>query len=288
MSIIGSSTQLPVSKLTTHIEMGLVELNVSNMAVMKQFYVDLVGLEILSEEKGSLVLGFNNRPILHLEYTPELTYPPADDAGLYHTAIVFESPAALAKALKTILTHAPFLYSGSADHLVSEAFYFTDPQGNGVELYYDTDPATWEWKDGRIVMGSIALDINTYIKTHSTEDGSPVRKTGHVHLKVGDIEEAKKFYVDILGLHLTALMPSALFISDGKYHHNIGMNTWESAGAGPRVETLGLRSFEIIIKNAHEMEDLKARLNKGSIGFKEHPRGISLKDPWNNAIIISN
>lgn len=254
---------------------------------MRQFYHDLVGLEVLSETPSSLVLGFCKQPILHLIETPDLNYPPADDAGLYHTAILFESRTALAESLKRVIAAAPFLYSGSADHLVSNAFYFADPEGNGVELYFDTDPGTWEWKDGKIFMGSKYLDINEFIRTN-VKKSSSVIKPGHVHLKVGSIDEGLKFYVDRLGLHLTALMPSALFISDGMYHHHIGMNIWESAGAGKRSKTLGLRSFEIIVSNAEELSALKNRLKKASIGYKDNPNGISLQDPWDTTIIITS
>jgi catechol 2,3-dioxygenase len=200
---------------------------------------------------------------------------------------LYESRYALAEALKRVISAAPFLYSGSADHLVSNAFYFTDPEGNGVELYFDTNPGTWEWKDGRIVMGSKHLDINEFIKTNNVKKGSQIIKPGHVHLKVGDIEDARKFYVDILGLHLTALMPSALFISDGMYHHHIGMNVWESAGAGKRGTTLGLRSFEIKITEQKELAELKARLKKANVGYKDHPSGISIQDPWDTTLIVS-
>ena len=281
------SQQTKTSSSQLHISVGIVELNVKNLNVMKHFYQDLVGLQVLSDSSSSVVLGYGKVPVLHLTETPDLNYPPADDAGLYHTAILYESRYALAEALKRIISTAPFLYSGSADHLVSNAFYFSDPEGNGVELYFDTDPGTWEWKDGKIVMGSKHLDINEFIHENNVRKGSEIIKPGHVHLKVGDIEEARKFYVDVLGMHLTALMPSALFISDGMYHHHIGMNVWESAGAGKRGETLGLRSFEIKIPDLKEMTALKERLKEANIGFKEHPDGISLQDPWDTTIIVT-
>lgn len=176
-----------VSDLSAHIEMGLVELNVLNLRIMKHYYSDLAGLQVISETDSNIVLGYNERPILHLILTPNLSHPLPDDAGLYHTAILYESRAGLSKALKNILLTAAFLYSGSADHKVSEAFYFSDPEGNGVELYFDKDPSTWEWKDGQVVMGSEYIDIKEYISSNEKEKGSPAMKTGHIHLKVGNI-----------------------------------------------------------------------------------------------------
>src|SRR5690606_28037910 len=143
-------------------------------------------------------------------------------------------------------------FTGSADHLVSLAFYFDDPEGNGVELYWDRPREEWRWQDGSVAMDTLPLDPNGFIAEHrvapgdlaatgavaatgaAAAPGSAAASIGHVHLKVGNIDVARAFYVDTLGFEVTVgSWPGALFASAGGYHHHLGMNAWQSRGAGP-------------------------------------------------------
>jgi catechol 2,3-dioxygenase len=189
-STMNTLTRQQPSLLTEKLEMGVVELHVKDMTRMRRFYEELVGLMLISETDDAVTLGANPNLIIRLVSAPTLSNPPAGSAGLYHTATVFESRSTLAETLERILKVQPGLYQGSADHLVSEAFYFADPEGNGVELYFDKDPSTWQWKDGNVVMDSLYIDVNSYIKQHAVTSASP--------------------------------MPTALFVSDGQYHHHLG------------------------------------------------------------------
>ncbi|HMT15395.1 MAG TPA: VOC family protein, partial [Aestuariivirga sp.] len=87
--------------------------------------------------------------------------PPAPDAtGLYHTAILYPARADLGRALKRLLAHGVAL-EGAADHGVSEALYLRDPDGNGVELYWDKPEAEWpRTADGSLAMVTRRLDLN--------------------------------------------------------------------------------------------------------------------------------
>ena len=129
---------------------------------------------------------------------------------------------------------------------MSEAFYFTDPEGNGIELYTDRPRTQWGYVNGEIQMATRYLDPNAYLQRHLTQevlDAAPGQagRVGHVHLQVGDVATARAFYVDALGFEPTATSyPGALFASAGGYHHHIAMNVWHSAGAGPRAASLGL------------------------------------------------
>lgn len=274
------------AKLAERLEMGVVELNVSDLDEQAAFYESAVGLDVLSESKDQVTLGYEDREVIRLVLRNDLEESPVGSAGLYHTATVFESRAALAQAVKRVLEQYPELYSGTSDHVVSEAFYFTDPEGNGVELYFDKDPNGWQWRDGKVVMGSEYIDPERYIKTHESTSASEGKKMGHVHLRVGNISEAKTFYEDVVGFAETALMPTALFISDGKYHHHLGMNVWESNGAGKREETLGLKSYELFVPESKNIEALKARLNEHNVEFVEIEKGVEFNDPWNNTVIV--
>lgn len=139
---------------------------------------------------------------------------------------------------------APQSYGGSADHAVSLAFYFADPDGNGLELYTDTPREDWVWQDGQVSMGSAPLDPNEFIQTHlgrsATTTAAGGATMGHVHLRVGDLARARAFYADVLGFAVTAESDGALFHAVGGYHHHVATNTWGSAGAGEHPESLGL------------------------------------------------
>ncbi len=273
------------SILAPTLQMGVTELNVHDMRLMDTYYHELVGLEKLQSDVSSSTLGYRERTVLRLIASGE-NKAPAGSAGLYHNAIVFSSRGELARTVKKVIEKAPHTFSGTADHLVSEAFYFTDPEGNGLELYFDKDPATWQWQDGRIVMDSIYIDPLAYIQKYESLHELADKHMGHVHLKVGDIEKAGRFYIDILGFNETARLGSALFLSVGGYHHHLGMNTWESPGAGARTGSLGLKNFTLELPDEDSIKQLKDRLMQHTIQFQEIKSGIECNDPWNNRIIV--
>lgn len=273
-------------QLSDNLLVGTTELNVKDIAEMTYFYQELVGLEILQKADNSVTLGYENTAIIRLISAPDLPHPSNSSAGLYHNAILFASRTELAQTLNKILTTRPEFFAGSSDHLVSEAFYFSDPENNGLELYFDKNSDTWQWQDGKIVMGSKYIDPYNYIAEYSNLSASPSKRMGHVHLKVGDIAKAKKFYVDILGLVVTAETPGALFVSDGKYHHSLGLNVWESAGASQRTNSTGLQSFSLIVETQQNIQALHKRLQKAGITFS-HENGVtSFLDPWANKVIV--
>src|SRR4051794_40229455 len=125
--------------------MGAVTLRVAGLDAMTAYYRDAVTLSVLSASGDQVVLGRGTEPLLILTGSPDLQQAPARSAGLFHTAILFDTEADLATAVYSVATRHPGTFTGSADHLVSQAFYFTDPEGNGVELYTDRDRSTWSW-----------------------------------------------------------------------------------------------------------------------------------------------
>ena len=183
-------------------EMGAVTLAVGDLDRMLAFYQGAMGLQVLAQERGTAALGRRGRPVLILDQDGTLSHASARAAGLYHTAFLFESATELASVVYSVARAYPAQFQGSADHIVSEAFYFGDPEGNGVELYVDRPRDTWSVADGgEITMATLALDPNAYLRQHLTEQGSIAvadtpAKVGHVHLKVGDIATARDFYVD--------------------------------------------------------------------------------------------
>lgn len=274
------------SKIHSSTDVGVVTLFVKSLRNMTTFYSSTVGLDILESNENFSILGHGENAILKLQVRDDLHFPHYGEAGLYHTAIVFEKRSHLAKALKNVFEKSPHSYEGSGDHYVSQAFYFHDPEGNGLELYYDRPREEWRWEDGKIMMGVEYINADEFISEHIAHEEASKAKTGHIHLKVGDLETAKKFYVDILGFDITAEMPTALFISAGGYHHHFGLNTWESLGAKERTESLGLSSFEILVPDDSELNQVQKRLEENKISFDRNKSFITTKDPWNNIVVI--
>ncbi|MGX5697000.1 VOC family protein [Agromyces soli] len=278
--------------------MGAVTLRVADLDAMIRYYRDGVTLELLSHAGPVAVLGRGATPIVVLEHAPELRHASPRDAGLYHTAILFDTREALATALFSVASRYPGTFTGSADHLVSEAFYFTDPEGNGVELYFDRDRSTWSWVHGTVEMATIFLDPNGYLREHLTEaghasasDASAARLgdavVGHVHLSVGDVASAREFYVDRLGFETTAeLGDQALFVSAGGYHHHMAMNTWQSRGAGRRGLALGLGKVEIVVPTADDLGELGERMAHHRVATRDDGRTLAFDDPWANLVEV--
>ena len=267
--------------------MGAVTLDVADLDAMTRYYTEGVGLEIVATEPGAVTVGRGGVPSLVLRHSPALRHASTSAAGLFHTAVLFDSRAALAASVYSVATHYPTSFTGSSDHLVSVAFYFDDPEGNGVELYWDRPRAGWRWNGSSVEMATLPLDPNAFLQQHLRDDAGALgtAEVGHVHLKVGDIAAAKAFYVDVVGFETTARFgDQALFVSAGGYHHHVGMNTWQSRGAGPRTPALGLGQVAIRLPDSDALAALQARLRHGGVAVRDDGRELSFEDPWRNAV----
>ena len=282
-----------IDQLAADTAMGAVTLLVADLDAMTAYYRDAVALQVLSQTVDTVTLGRGTTPLVILRHAPELVHASPRAAGLFHTAILFESEAALAASVYSVATRAPNTFAGSSDHLVSKAFYFTDPEGNGVELYWDRDRSEWSWTHGQIEMNTLFLDPNVFLQQHLTEQNieQPIvggAVVGHVHLSVGDVTTAREFYVDRLGFEqTTAFGDSALFVSAGGYHHHMAMNTWNSAGAGRRGPSLGLGQVDILVPGTDDVGALDERMRHFGIGTRDDGQTVSFDDPWGNLIRVT-
>jgi catechol 2,3-dioxygenase len=282
--------------------MDAVTLLVENLDLQTRYYHDALALDVIENPADRLVgsgrrdvvtLGRGGTPLVVLRHTPDLPRPASGQAGLYHTAFLFDEQAGLAATLASIAAKAPNTYIGSADHLVSLAFYFTDPEGNGVELYWDRDRSGWGWTPGgQVQMDALRLDPNAFLGEHLTESGLATpgggeAAVGHVHLQVGDVPTARGFYVDALGFDETLTWNGALFVSAGGYHHHLAMNTWNSAGAGPRASSIGLGEVAIVVPTADDVAALDARLAHHGIRSRNDGATLHFDDPWLNHLKVS-
>ena len=279
--------------LPAELTMGTVMLKVGDMKVMTDYYQRALGLDIVAEQDGGLYLGRKQKPLVHLAPAPGVSVPSRGEAGLFHTALLFADQSALASTVASAAQYEPQSFTGSADHLVSEAFYFTDPEGNGIELYWDRPREAWAWEGKNVVMDSLALPPQRYLEQFLTEESvSGQRETaagvGHVHLQVGDVQSAQDFYVGTLGFEKTAgWHGQALFVSAGGYHHHMAMNVWNSRGAGPRRDTLGLGEVLIEVPAGDDVGTLADRLKTAEV--QSHHTGAELRfeDPWRNRIRVA-
>ena len=273
--------------------MGAVTLSVANLDALTAYYRDAVALTVLSESSDTVVLGRGTTPVVILKHSPALKHASPRDAGLFHTAILFDTEEALAASVYSVATRYPQTFTGSSDHLVSKAFYFTDPEGNGVELYWDRDRTEWSWVHGTVEMSTLYLDPNTFLHENLTESAieQPViggARVGHVHLQVGDVRTAREFYVNQLGFEATTEIPgSAVFVSAGGYHHHMAMNTWNSSGAGPRLPALGLAQVDITVPSLDDLGELGERMTHHGIQLRHDGQTVSFDDPWANQIRVS-
>ncbi|MEO6941926.1 MAG: VOC family protein [Terrimesophilobacter sp.] len=285
-------TTNPADILAADTAMGAVTLRVADLDRMIGFYRDGVGLDLLAQDGDSAILGRIGRPSLILKVAPELRHAGDHEAGLYHTAFLFTRKSDLAAAVKSVAHRHPSSFTGSSDHFVSNAFYFDDPEGNGVELYWDTERQLWEWDNGSVRMGTVYLDPNAFLRENLTDAGFEKPGdgdvgVGHVHLKVGDIPTAKRFYVDTLGFEITFEYGSqALFVSAGGYHHHVGMNTWQSSGAGTRTPALGLGQVSIEVPSADDLGSLRERLASAHVPVIDDGAGLAFDDPWSNLVKV--
>lgn len=289
--------------------MGAVRLRVKNMQAVYDFYTRGVGLVELGAQaahhieagqpeasKKSVLLGLGERPVVILEHDPELRQPARTEAGLFHVAVLFDTRVDLAKSLVSTFSHYRDRYAGSGDHLVSQAFYFSDPEGNGVELYWDRPRDTWQWNKGQVAMDTLYIDAASFIReqlndeeiaTAASTDLALTGHVGHIHLQVGNIAAARNFYVDTLGFEQTARLGNqALFVAAGKYHHHMAMNTWNSSGAGPRQKTLGLGKVNLVLPSADALGLAQDRLAVAGFAPVFDGQTLTVLDPWNNQLAL--
>ncbi|GAB3590371.1 Catechol-2,3-dioxygenase [Corynebacterium faecale] len=274
--------------------MDAVTLHVGDLENMSSYYAAILDMDPIEEKSRGRevhrVLGRNGVPLMRLIATPDLPGVDPRQAGLYHTAFLFETPASLAATVYRAAQDTRSSFVGSSDHLVSEAFYFTDPEGNGIELYFDRPRDAWTYTGNDVDMATIYLDPNAYLQKHMDQNilnSTSIQPAtiGHVHLQVGDLNQASNFYIDRIGFERTTSIPGALFTSAGGYHHHVAMNTWHSGGAGPRAATLGLAEVSILVPERNDLDLLVARL--GDWEHSDNGTSIIMKDPWGTPVTVS-
>ena len=231
-------SELPFAA-TTPVSVSRVGLKARDAESLAAYYRAVVGLQELSRADGAITLGAANRPLLVLEQDSSAKPDDPRSAGLFHTAFLLPSRADLGRWISHAAADRIGI-EGASDHLVSEALYLTDPEGNGIEIYADRRPQDWKWNGDRIAMATERLNLPAVVGSVPAGDagwqGAPENTiVGHVHLRVGRPEDAEAWWHDQFGFDTVAKYGGqAVFLSSGHYHHHIGANAWQSAGAGRR------------------------------------------------------
>ena len=275
--------------------MGTVRLMVSDLGRSRAFYEETLGLPATELENGDLAFGVGSgRPLVELR--GDGSAPPLDRraTGLFHLAVLLPSRLDLAHALAR-LAETRWPLDGASDHLVSEALYLSDPDGNGIEIYRDRPREQWRRVEGQLQMATLPLDLRSVADELGAGTGRQVQAPagttiGHVHLQVSELEQIESFYAGLLGFDVMVRgYPGALFVSAGDYHHHLGLNTWQSAGSSAPVPgAVGLRSYEVQLPGAAELERLIARVSDAGLAPRpdEEHGGWMLRDPSGNAVLL--
>jgi catechol 2,3-dioxygenase len=275
--------------------MGAVRLTVADLEGVRGFYRDAIGLAELETEEGIVRLGTNGdsaRPIVELAGDPDAPPRPRGTSGLFHLAILVPTRADLARALQRV-AEAGWRLSGASDHLVSEALYLSDPEGNGIELYRDRPREEWPVRDGVLQMDTLPLDLDGVLgelRRKEAEAAMPAgTRIGHVHLNVGDLAAAEAFYSGALGFDVTVRgYPGALFVSAGGYHHHLGLNTWAGEGAPPPpAGSRGMSQFEIALPNSAALAAEEERLREAGFEPARADDEVRVTDPAGNTLVLT-
>jgi catechol 2,3-dioxygenase len=282
------------------LHVGAYALTVRDLDVMKNFYRRVIGLDVMAETARTAVLGNDGAALLHLEQRDGLQPDDKATAGLFHTAFVMPRR----KDLAAWLVHARSVgmdINRTGDHLVNEALYFDDPEGNGCECYSDRPPETWVWDEA----GHVDIDTGKKVDLdalarEADSDGyawhAPrALRIGHINIRVGDYTAGERFYRDAIGLDFTgrrhidfAGRPNTIaFMSSGRYHHHLAVNDFTSRGAGPRdPDRAGLAWFAFAARDSATLAKVRARLAAAGVPMSEVAGGIEARDPWGTPVRV--
>lgn len=271
---------------TTYV--GNVVLKVGDIDRSVQFYEQVIGLKVLEKmERKVRFTADGKNVLLTIEQPNNVIKKTENKTGLYHFALLMPEQSDLANIVRHFINIG--IQFGSADHLVSEALYLADPDGNGIEIYIDRHPDEWTWQNNEVNMTTDALDFNILLADESETGWEGLPKgtvMGHIHLQVADLKSNERFYVEGLGFNVVSRFGSrALFISDNHYHHHIALNTWASTTIpNPTEDDVGLASYSVVFpdkatrdKTVLKLKDIAATVVEKAGSYVTYdPSGIRI------------
>ncbi|MGH2990548.1 MAG: VOC family protein [Solirubrobacterales bacterium] len=292
MNGVATDPETGAARIDPATRIGAVRLTVRDADAAGEFYERAIGLRRMEGDGDTVRLGADGEVLIELHGDPDAPAPPPRATGLFHLAILVPSRRELADALRRV-AGSGWPLAGASDHLVSEALYLSDPDGNGIEIYRDRPADEWHDEDGSLRMATLPLDLRELADEAGGEgsepDGMPVgTRVGHVHLRVADLDPAERFYAGELGFDVTTRdYPGALFVSAGDYHHHVGLNTWAGPGAAPPPPgAIGLRSFEVVLPDHAQLDVAALRLEASGGEIERCDAGVLVRDPSRNGVLL--
>jgi catechol 2,3-dioxygenase len=274
--------------------LGPVRLQVADLERSLAWYGRVLGLRVVERAASAASLGPRpaqqaSAPVLIelVERPGAAPVPAGGRLGLYHVTLLLPERAALGAFLRHLA--ALGARAGAADHLVSEAIYLQDPDGLGFEVYADRPRDQWRVQHGELVMDSLALDAAGLVRAACDRawDGVPAGTVvGHVHLHVGDLDAAERFYRTGLGLDLmVGRFPGARFLAAGGYHHHVGLNTWSTGGPAAEGDAR-LLDWTVVLPTPADVAAAADGLRAAGHAVVLADGAIRAADPWGTVVRV--
>ncbi len=281
---------------------GHVHLTVADLEGQISFYREVIGLQLHWQEGKTAGLGVGGQDMLRLTEVREARRV-RHTTGMYHFAILLPNRRELARAMARLFALRYPNYP--TDHIMTKTTYLDDPEGNNIELYTESpEDGTWSLaggeyvtrrKDGSLSDGREPLDVEALFGELKPDDRldvpmPPETRIGHYHLYVADLEKSVHFYHDVVGFDNMGVARSFRmgFVSAGRYHHHIGLNTWMGEGAPPPPpDSLGLRYFTFVLPDKVELERVVEHIHEAGIPTEQTELGVLVRDPSQNSMVLT-
>ena len=283
----------PAPRLPDTVRLGPVHLTVSTLDGSVAFYERALGLQLHDRDGDVATMGTGGGDLLVLVEESGAA-PGGRHAGLFHYALLFESRGELARAVKRMASTRTRIEAAS-DHGVCESIYLRDPDDNGIELYADRPRERWpppRAAGDRVEIVTAGLDMDGLMREIDGErpllQAGPGLVVGHLHLHVGDVEQALAFYRDVLGFAVMANLVGAALVSAGGYHHHLGVNVWLGPDVKRRpAQTAGLREWTVLLASRAEVAAVRGRVAAAGLPAEAHRGGFLVRDPWETAVVFA-
>lgn len=289
----GYGVRAPGHRLPDATHVGRVRLSVADLARSVAWYEGVLGFRVLERTPAHATLAAfgDDTPLVELEAGATDSRARAPRLGLYHFALLLPDREALGRFVSHLAANG--VRAGAGDHFVSEALYLEDPDGLGIEVYADRPRSGWRTHGRELDIGTTALDLGALVRAGRGEPwtGMPAGTTiGHVHLSVGELGAAARFYHAALGFDImTWSYPGALFVSAGGYHHHLGMNTWAGPRAvSPQRSEPRLLEWELLVPTAADADAAARSLEAAGYGVTREGDGWTAADPWGTGLRVSS
>jgi catechol 2,3-dioxygenase len=293
-AVAGSYGQAPRGyRLPAGTRLGAVHLQIGDLTRSLRFYTETLGLRVLDRHprRATLAAHGDDRILVELYEEPGTRAVGRRGLlGLYHYAILLPDRPSLGRFVKHLADTGT--YAGSGDHLVSEAFYLTDPDGLGIEVYADRPRDTWQRLGRELMIATDPVDVPDLIRAAGTVPwtGMPAGTViGHVHLHVGDLNSGAEFFSEALGFdRMTWRYPGALFLGADGYHHHLGTNTWAGSGARPPAsDEAQLREWTIELPTTTDVAATRESLIRGGHPAESIADGsFGTRDPFGTRVRV--